>query len=60
MTISAEDQAITELSKLASEILEKYGMQVNSISFEWLDISTASVRSSTLINARADISKAFP
>jgi hypothetical protein len=60
LTISAEDQGITELSKLVIDILEKYGIRVDRISFEWLDTSTASERSITLIKARADISKAFP
>lgn len=35
LTISAEDQGITELSKLVIDILEKYGIRVDRISFEW-------------------------
>lgn len=52
--ISVEKTVHSAFAELAQNIANEYGVQVNSVTFDWLDMSTASEKKLFVAGTNAD------
>lgn len=53
--ISIEKTVLSAFAELAQNIANEYGMQVNSVSFDWRDVSTPGRGKALIVNTNAEI-----